>query len=69
MRKLHAMVVGATPLWVSSVALAQTGSMMDGYGGMSGSGWMGGYGGLWGPALLVVVVAAVVVWVVKQKGK
>ena len=69
MRELLAMAAGATPLWVSGVALAQTGSMMDGYGGMSGGGWMGGYGGLWGAALLVVVVAAVVVWVVKQKGK
>jgi hypothetical protein len=68
MKTLIAIAVGAAPLWVSGVALAQTGSMMDGY-GMSGGGWMGGYGGLWGPALLVVVVAAVVVWVVKQKGK
>ena len=41
---------------------------MDGYGGMGG-GWMAGYGGFWGPALLVVVVAAVVVWLVKQKRK
>ncbi len=69
MKKLLAMTVGATPLWVSGVALAQTGSMMDGYGGMSGGGWMGGYAGFWGPALLVLVVAAVVIWVVKQKGK
>ena len=69
MKTLLAMAVGMAPLWVSSVAVAQTGSMMDGYGGMSGGGWMGGYGGFWGPALLVVVVAAVVVWIVKQKGK
>ena len=68
MKTLLAMAVGAAPLLVSGVALAQTGSMMDGYGGMGG-GWMGGYGGFWGPALLVVVVAAVVVWLVKQKRK
>ena len=41
---------------------------MNGY-GMSGGGWMGGYGGFWGPALLVIATAAVVVWVVKQRGK
>ena len=69
MKTLLAMAAGTAPLLASGVALAQTGSMMDGYGGMSGGGWMGGYGGFWGPALLVVVVAALVVWVVKQKGK
>jgi hypothetical protein len=63
------MAAAATPLWVSGVALAQTGSMMDGYGGMSGGSWMGGYGGFWGLALLVLVIAAVVVWVRKHKGK
>lgn len=69
MKTLLAMAAGTAPLLASGFALAQTGSMMDGYGGMSGGGWMGGYGGFWGPALLVVVVAALVVWVVKQKGK
>lgn len=69
MKTLIAVAIGAAPLFVSSVALAQTGSMMDGYGGMLGGGWMGGYGGFWGPALLVLVVVGVVVWIVKQKGK
>jgi uncharacterized membrane protein len=69
MKTLFAMAVGTPTLWVSGLALAQTGSMMDGYGGMSGGGWMGGYGGFWGPALLVLVIAAVVVWVMKHKGK
>ena len=69
MKTLLAMTVGTAPLWVSGVALAQTGSMMNGYGGMPGGGWMGGYGGIWGPALLVLVVVAVVAWVVKQKRK
>ena len=68
MKKLFAVPVGAAPLLASGVALAQAGSMMDGYGGMGG-GWMGGYGGFWGPALLVVVVAAVVIWLVQQKRK
>jgi uncharacterized membrane protein len=39
--------------------------MMDGYGG----GWMGGYGGIWVLILLVIVVAGLVAWVVKQKRK
>jgi hypothetical protein len=68
MKTSLATVVGTGSLWVSGVALAQTGGMMDGYGGMGG-GWMGGYGGFWGPALLVVVVAAVVIWLVQQKRK
>ncbi len=44
-------------------------------GGGWGGGWMGGYGGMGGygailvPILFVVVVAGLVVWVVKQKGK
>lgn len=41
------------------------GGMMDGY----GFGWMGGYGGIGMPILLVVVVAGLVAWIVKQKGK
>jgi len=28
---------------------------------------MGGYGGIWGPILLVIVIAGVVAWVVKRK--
>jgi len=37
-------------------------------GGMSGAGWMGSYGGVWGPILLLVVVG-LVVWIVQRKGK
>ena len=39
------------------------------------SGWMGAYGGMGGyggilvPILLVVVVAGLVMWVIKQRGK
>ena len=39
--------------------------MMGGY----GAGWMGGYGGLLVPILLVLAVVGLVVWVVKQKSK
>ena len=45
---------------------AQNGNMMNG--GMSGFGWMGGYGGYWVPVLLVVVVG-LVAWVVMQRRK
>lgn len=62
--------IGATI--VTTTALAQPsqggygmGGMMDGY----GFGWMGGYGGIWLPILLVIAVAGFVVWIVKQKGK
>jgi uncharacterized membrane protein len=37
-------------------------------GGTWGMGWMGGYGGMWLPILLLVVVVGLVVWVVQRKG-
>ncbi len=40
--------------------------MMDSY---YGFGWMGGYGGIWAPVLLVIVLVGVVAWVVAQKKK
>lgn len=67
MKNLLATAVGTVPLLTTGVALAQGGSMMDG--GMWGVGWMGGYGGVWVPILLVIVVVGVVAWFVKQKGK
>ena len=42
--------------------------MNGGGGGMSGSGWMGGYGGYWVP-ILVAVVIGLVVWIASQKRK
>jgi uncharacterized membrane protein len=69
MKTLLAMVVGMVPLLSSSIVLAQAGGMMNGGGWMSGYGGMGGYGGILVPILLVAVVAGLVVWVVKQKGK
>ena len=65
MKNSLAMAIGMTLLLFSGVALAQGGNMMNG--GAWGSGWMGGYGGIWMPILLVVAVVALVVWVVKQK--
>ena len=49
----------------TSVSLAQTGNMMND--GMWGSGWMGGYGGIWVPLLFVIVVVGLVAWIVKRK--
>ncbi len=67
MKTLVAIAVGTLPLLTTGVALAQNGSMMDGSGW--GMGWMGGYGGIWGPILLVVVVAGVAALLMQRKGK
>lgn len=67
MKFLTTMTVGLVSMLASGVSFAQNGNMMNGD-GMWGTGWMGGYGGLWGPILLVVVVG-VVVWAVLQKRK
>ncbi len=68
MKTLLGMVVGAVPLLTVDAALAQTGTMMNGDGGMW-SGWMGGYGGPWAPVLLVILAVGLVAWFIKQKGK
>lgn len=67
MRTLLALAVGSVPLLVSGVALAQRGNMMNG--GGWGMDWMGGYGRIWVPILLVVVVAGVVALIMQRKGK
>jgi uncharacterized membrane protein len=67
MKALLAMAVGTVPLLATGTALAQTGNMMSG--GGWGMGWMGGYGAIWGPLLLVVVVVGVVVLVMQRRGK
>lgn len=67
MKNLRLLTVGAAPLLTSGVALAQTGTMMGGE--YSGFGWMGGYGGFWMPALLIVVVIALVVLFIQRKDK
>ena len=65
MKNLLAIAVGAVPLLATGVSFAQSGNMMNG--GMWGYGWMGGYGAIWMPILMVVVVVAIVLWIVKQK--
>jgi hypothetical protein len=39
--------------------------VMSGY----GVGWMGGYGGVWVPILLLLVVAGLAIWFIRQKTK
>jgi len=67
MKTLLESAVGTVFLLVTGAALAQNGNMMNG--GGWGMGWMGGYGGIWGPILLVVVVVGVVALVMQRKGK
>ena len=73
MKTLLAMAVGAATLLDASVALAQSGGMMNsgtrGGGWMNGYGAMGGYGGIWVPTLLVIVVVGFVAWVVMKNRK
>lgn len=66
MKTLLSLAVGALALFTTGVTLAQNGNMMNG--GMWGTGWMGGYGGIGMPILLLIVVV-LVVWVVKRGGK
>jgi hypothetical protein len=67
MRTLLALAGSAMALAASSAAMAQNGNMMNG--AMWGSGWMGGYGGMWTPILLVIVVIGVIAWIVTRGGK
>jgi uncharacterized membrane protein len=67
MKTLLAMAVGTVSLLATGIALAQNGNMMNG--GSWGMGWMGGYGGVWGPILLVVVIVVVVALVMQRRGK
>ena len=66
MKSLLTRVCGTLPLGLSGLACAQGGTMMNG--GMGGAGWMGSYGGYWGPVLLVVVVG-LVAWIVMRRRK
>lgn len=62
-----AILFGMGLLSVKTVALAQSGNMMNH--GMWNAGWMGGYGGMWVPILLIIVVVAVVAWMLGRKSK
>jgi hypothetical protein len=65
MKRLLTVAAGAAHLLATGRVWAQNGPTMNG--GMWGGGWMGGSGGIWGLALLVIVVAAVVAWIVRRK--
>ena len=67
MHKLISMAVGALSLLATGVALAQTGSMMDG--SDHGMGWWGGFGGFWGAVLLGALIVAVVVLLMNRRRK
>ena len=67
MKPLIAITIGTLSLLATSVALAQNANMMNG--GGWGMGSMDGYGGIWGPVLLVVAIVAVVALVMQRKGK
>ena len=67
MKTLLAMAVAMVSLLATGVALAQSTNMMNG--GNWGTGWMGGYGGMWMPVLLVIVIVGLVVLVVQRKDK
>jgi len=67
MKKFLAIGIGSAPLFAATAAMAQNSQMMSD--GVWGMGWMGGYGGIWVPILLVVVVAAAVAVVMQRKSK
>ena len=67
MKHFLAIAVATVLLLANRVSFAQSGNMMNG--GGWGVGWMGGYGGIWMPILMLVVVVALVVWIVKQQKK
>ena len=69
MKTLVAVTVGTMSVLAGGTALAQAGSMMGNGSVVWGEGWMGGYGGLLMPILIVAVVASLVTWVLKQIGK
>ena len=67
MKILSLIASTTTSMFATGVATAQTGHMMNGE--MWNGGWMGGYGWMWAPTLLVVVVIGIVAWIVKRGGK
>lgn len=66
MKTLVAVTVGTMSVLAGGTALAQAGTMMGNGSVMWGGGWVGGYGGLLMPILIVAVVASLVTWVLKQ---
>lgn len=64
-------LIGVPVVAASALAQPQSGYGPGGMMGDHGSGWMGGYGfgGMWVPILVVIVLAALVAWVVAQNKK
>ncbi len=62
MKAFTIVAVGSLSALSADVSIAQNSHMMD------GGGWMGGYGGVWGPIALVAIVG-LVVWGVLQRRK
>ena len=60
MKTSNALTVGMVSLVTTGVAFAQNSNMMNG--GAWGGDWMGGYGGLWLPMVLVAVLVGLVAW-------
>ena len=67
MRVLSTLAGGAVSFLGTGAAMAQSGNMMNG--GRWGMDWMGGYGGIWGPVLLIIVVVGVVALIMQRRGK
>ena len=65
MKNSLATALGIVLVLVTGVSFAQGENMMNG--GLWSHSWMGGYGGIWMPILIAIVVVALVVWIVKQK--
>ena len=59
--------IAAVSLLAAGAASAQNANMMNGRNW--GEGWMGGYGGVWVPILLVVAAVGVVAWIISRKDK
>ena len=66
MKNILIRVAGILPMGIGGLASAQGETMM--HDRMGGTGWMGGFGGYWGPALLVLVVG-LVAWIVMRRRK
>ena len=62
MKMFLGIVISMSTLLNSSAAVAQNASMWN-------AGWMGGYGGMWVPIVLCIIVVAAVVWMLVRKGK
>ncbi|MDO8455328.1 MAG: hypothetical protein Q7T07_00235 [Burkholderiaceae bacterium] len=67
MKTMFALFVAAVSLFAVGVSSAQSNNMMNGGGGSFG--WMGGYGGIGWPLLLLIVVVGFVAWFAKRGDK